>query len=753
MAGIALAALAAFALRRAHTAAQRTAAWLKRLTEFQNALALTASDLGDLAELAYQETARQFDCDAFLLGLFEGPAFRPLIWVRDGDQLDNILLPASDDSPSWLTVMRQDGIPRRIHAGDASNPPTIRSGECLPDAASALMLPLRSGDRIIGALCLQSRRPHAFSSFDLAAATTMAAALSAALAQALTQADLRYRTIQLVLIKQVAEQLTHLKPVPELLTQVVRLIAASFAFDVVELFENVDAALLLRATSENHAASQAVEVPFGQGIVGTAAQLRRTQALKADDGQLVREVAVPLRVEEHLLGVLRLRHGVTQQISPDQIELAETVAAHLAIAMLEARNYSQQQEEAWITTVLLEVARHAAQPGDPEAALQNVLRLTTLLAGTDWAALLLPGTATGQLRLGPAAGLSRQVRLSLGQTDVSSADLGLTPPFNEGEGILHVLLPEPMALELNSPGAMALPLTDGISLLGVLLLQTEELTARRTSLLSGIAHQISLRLENTRLIEEAAARRSLEREIAMARDIQASFLPKATPTAEGWEVGATWRVAREVGGDFYDFIPLPDGPHGPRWGIVIADVADKGVPAALFMALCRTLLRSVAISRIDPGPTLARVNDLIFHDTRADMFVSVFYAVWEPASAVLRYANGGHNPPLFFQPDARPRALTEHSMVLGVEPEITFSTSSLTFTPGSLLLLYTDGVTEAMDAQGDLFGLHRLENLVLGMPRWDAQRIAETIAERVSGFTLEPDLRDDVTAVALYWKG
>jgi sigma-B regulation protein RsbU (phosphoserine phosphatase) len=323
----------------------------------------------------------------------------------------------------------------------------------------------------------------------------------------------------------------------------------------------------------------------------------------------------------------------------------------------------------------------------------------------------------------------------------------------EGDKISRVPIPPALAGPLEATEAMALPLSDGVSLLGLLLLQSEDLSGRRASLLVGIAHQVSLRLENTRLIDEAAARRTLEREIAMARGIQASFLPKSTPRADNWEVGATWRVAREVGGDFYDFIPLPDGPRGPRWGIVIADVADKGVPAALFMALCRTLLRSVAISRIDPGTTLARVNDLIFSDTQTDMFVSVFYAVWEPDSAVLLYANGGHNPPLFFQPGVEPEVLSKHSMVLGVEPEVAYLTQTLTFTPGSLLLLYTDGVTEAMGAQGEYFGMHRLENLVLGMPRWNAQEVADKIAERVSSFTLEPELRDDLTAVTLGWQG
>jgi sigma-B regulation protein RsbU (phosphoserine phosphatase) len=285
--------------------------------------------------------------------------------------------------------------------------------------------------------------------------------------------------------------------------------------------------------------------------------------------------------------------------------------------------------------------------------------------------------------------------------------------------------------------------------MGLLLMEGGPLPGIRPALLAGIGHQVSLRLENARLIEEAAARQSLERELMMASRIQASFLPESLPILAGWELASAWEVAREVGGDFYDFIPLPPSDTGERWGIVIADVADKGIPAALYMALCRTMLRSVAQTHIAPSRTLEIVNQQLISDTRADLFVSIFYAVWEPAAARLTYANAGHQPPFLFKAGKRAELIREHGMVLGVMPDAKFSDRVLTMAPGELLVLYTDGVSEALNQNNELFGFQRLESLILSRENWDASAIASAIVERVVEFGGGRDFSDDLTTVTI----
>ena len=705
-------------------------------------------DPEELAEVAYEEAARFLDTDFFQLGVFEGTSYRTLVWIRDYERQDNRTFDLQLDSQGIVRWVRDTAQPLLVgdFAAERDTLPARPSYDSIDPPRSGLFVPLAIDGQALGVVAIQSRRPNAFGARDLRLLQVLAPVLTTSLALTSMHAEVRYRTLHMALVREISRQATTLKPIRDLLVGIVNLTAEALEGYTVRLFERVDDGLILRASSAPDEIQDGLQRPLPDWLASPPPGAPEVARLggKPDSGLLV----VPLRAEGHLLGTLDLDHHAGEPVRPEHAELAETIGAQLALAMLEARNFAQQQEEAWVTTVLLEVARHAAQSGDTDVALQAVLRLVTLLAGVSWAILLLPDP-DGSLHIGPTAGLQRQFKGEHQELRILPGQVGLDRPQLESETPYRTSLPTHLAEHFEAQEAVALSLSDGKHVLGVLLMEGQELPGRRPALLAGIAHQISLRLENARLIESAALQRSMERELSMARGIQESFLPRHPPTAEGWEIGTTWRLAREVGGDFYDFIPLEPGPDGPRWGIAIADVADKGVPAALFMALSRTMLRSVATSRVDPGLTLTRLNDLILSDAQADMFVSVFYAVWEPASGKVTYANGGHNAPMMFEQEARCSFLDEHEIVLGVQGGVDYRTHSVTLQPGSLLVLYTDGVTEATDDRGDFFGAQRLEALILGAADWNAQTLAETIASRVSDFCSETDLRDDLTAVIL----
>lgn len=738
-------------LRRMRALRDERAAELEAIHDLQRTFARTPLEADELAEVAYEEAARFMPADFFQLGLFDQNSYRTLIWIKECNCVENRVFPLKDGAEGIVGWIRRSGQPLLVSDFEAERDQLPAQPAYSGDdpVSSALFVPLIAGEEVFGVMAVQSRRPRAYSHHHLRILAILANAAASALSMSGIHDQARFLSLQLALARRVAMQLTSLQPVPELMNQVAALIHETFGHFHVHIFERIDDDLILRASSNPDSPVANQRLPVGVDLAGQATAEAAILTLPSE-GQAFTQAVLPLRSEEHVLGAIELQAGPDHPLLPHHIQLAEMIAAQLTMAILEARNYAQQQEEAWVTTVLLEVARHAARPGDTDEALQAVLQLTTLLAGSAWAVLLLPCPQPEFLRVGPVAGLGRLHKAGLDELRLPASQFDLPLMDDESHGPARVPMPVGLAEHVHqAETALALAVSDGTSLLGILLLEDQDLKGRRPALLSGIGRQVGLRLENTRLIEAAAIRRTLEREVAMARGIQESFLPKSIPTHPGWELGTTWRVAREVGGDFYDFIPLAPGPDGPRWGIVIADVADKGVPAALVMALCRTLLRSVAISRIDPGITLTRLNELIFADTQTDLFVSVFYAVWEPGSGHLSYANGGHNPPILFGPSRTSRELPEHGMLLGVDPGAGYQTHSLTLAPGSLLVLFTDGVTEAAGPQGDFFGTDRLRRLVLDRDDWQAQEVADALTAGVLAFSGESYLADDLTAVVL----
>jgi len=265
-------------------------------------------------------------------------------------------------------------------------------------------------------------------------------------------------------------------------------------------------------------------------------------------------------------------------------------------------------------------------------------------------------------------------------------------------------------------------------------------------LLSAIASSAAIAIENARLYQVAVEKGRLERELQMARQVQLSLLPAAVPEVAGWEFTARWLPARQVAGDYYDFIPGQDG----QLGIVVADVSDKGMPAALFMALSRSIVRASMDPGLSPADSIQRANRLICQDSTSGMFITLFYALLDPQTGLVAYVNAGHNPALFFQRGKHPgqgalSRLRRTGMALGVEAETLYEERSLTLKPGDFLVLYTDGVTDALDPQGDSFEMDRLESVVLAHREESAQEIGAALESAIRDFTGGAPVFDDIT--------
>jgi NarL family two-component system response regulator LiaR len=237
-------------------------------------------------------------------------------------------------------------------------------------------------------------------------------------------------------------------------------------------------------------------------------------------------------------------------------------------------------------------------------------------------------------------------------------------------------------------------------------------------------------------------------ELALAGEIQASFLPDTLPTIAGWQLAATLEPARETSGDFYDVIPLPNG----RWGIVVADVVDKGMGAALYMALSRTLIRTYAIE-YDTQPELVfgAANRRILQDTHTKLFVTVFYGILDPTTGALTYCNAGHNPPYLLntQNSDTVQELRRTGLPLGVFEEVTWTQGSVQLAPGDSLVLYTDGVPEARSQQEEFFGEKRLLAIAQANLGRSAQDIQNALLAEVHQFMGNAPRLDDITVMVV----
>ncbi len=315
-------------------------------------------------------------------------------------------------------------------------------------------------------------------------------------------------------------------------------------------------------------------------------------------------------------------------------------------------------------------------------------------------------------------------------------------------------------LNLDSPALRAMkaadvkvvvPLVSQGELIGLLnlgpRLSQQEYSADDRKLLSDLAAQTAPAVRVAQLVrqqqQEAQERERIAQELRVARLIQQTLLPKALPETPGYELAAHYQPAREVGGDFYDFVELGDG----RLGLVVGDVTDKGVPAALVMATTRTLLRAVA-QRIDsPGDVLERVNDVLYPDIPPNMFVTCLYAILDQETGRLHYANAGHDLPYVKHEDGA-KELRARGMPLGLMPGMAYEEKEIFLMPGDSVLFYSDGLVEAHDPTRDMFGFPRLQGFVGAHP--GGATLVDFLLSELGRFTgADWEQEDDITLVTL----
>jgi serine phosphatase RsbU (regulator of sigma subunit)/anti-sigma regulatory factor (Ser/Thr protein kinase) len=351
--------------------------------------------------------------------------------------------------------------------------------------------------------------------------------------------------------------------------------------------------------------------------------------------------------------------------------------------------------------------------------------------------------------------------VAVSTTQINSLDLAIAPNdpllayVQHNPGVLDVIrlkLDSPALAVMRQAGIrLVVPLVSQGELIGLInlgsRLSEQEYSSDDHKLLADLATQAAPALRVAQLVKqqqlEAAERERIEQELKVAQLIQQTLLPQSLPALDGWGVSAYYQPARAVGGDFYDFVYFPDG----RIGFIVADVTDKGVPAALVMATTRTLLRAAAERLESPGAVLARTNDVLVQEIPPKMFVTCFYAVLNPATGHLRYANAGHDVPYHYTADGVVE-LRASGMPLGLMPGMGYDEKETTLAPGDYVLLYSDGLVEAHNPQREMFGFPRLQELMATHANGDT--LKDFLLDQLAAFTGPGwEQEDDVTLVTL----
>lgn len=502
-------------------------------------------------------------------------------------------------------------------------------------------------------------------------------------------------------------------------------------------------------------------------------EVRCTRLAEAsgDRRSLAVHASAPLRSGANTLGILNVAAPDWESFRPEKLALLSNVGSQIGVALERARLYDllrdrrihEQQALLALSNQLL------GRLNLPDVLDYLVGEITTLLQADACLILLHERDTNAPGALVARAGRGWQVdpvgRAWPAQKSEAEGrglvNLGRLRPLGPIPGDLPDAERKLLAAEGFQSAAVA-PLVSGQrdeerSTLGALLLFCREersMAAEEKSFFQLLANQAALAIEKAHLHEAELARQRLESELDFGRQIQLAMLPPSLPELEGWEFAAHYRPARQVGGDFYDFFTLGAAPGFPPdaalWGLVVADVADKGLPAAIFMALSRAMIRTTAPTGLAPAQALEQANALIYRDGQGALFLSAFYACLDPQTGRFQFTNAGHNRPLWLQAGMNEvTELATPGVVLGVFPEVSLGQGEIVLGPGDLLVCFTDGVTEAMDGSGNLLGAPRLRAVLAQQSHRSAREALEAVLETVDTFTRGAPAEDDLTVLAI----
>lgn len=655
---------------------------------------------------------------------------------------------------------------------------------------SSIAVPLRAGDEVFGVLTLAHRASNRYGSEATIIASTLANYAAVAIQNARLYNSAQEEAWSSTVLLQVAEAIQSITTTDSLLSTMVRLTPLLVGIDQCAIyltcqdnesfelkkwygFQPVDEEMILKDTdSISILKLKATQAPVF--ITNPKQELCLSSLSHSElSGTLV---LLPLVAHGELQGAFLVSHnsdgglGVQSRFSDQTLAILQGITQQTSVGLENIRLVESRQEEAYITAVLLQVAQAVVSQNKLDDILDTIVHLMPILVGVDTCVIYIWEKNNQRFHPSNAVASTHDELEKILKHTYSAVDFPLLGKILELNEMVSCPIENPdlevdhwdtlqwvendeVLSKENQTWLLGFPLSIKGEKYGVMLTKTTNIQPafhqKRIELIKGVAQQTALAIQNEKLKEEMVGRERVEREFQLARQIQETFLPQSLPTSDGWEFDLRWRTAREVGGDFYDVFNTQNG----KIALAIADVSDKGMPAALYMTVTRTLIRSISQSEKSPAKVLNKVNDLLVRDTQDGMFVTCIYALLDPATGVLEYANAGHNLPLIIREDSNTvEKLKKGEIALGVVENVKYENCQLNIGLGDTLLLYTDGVTEAFSSTGELFSESRLIDVVKDIPHHTAQQFLENLEDLIEAFRKGEPPSDDLTMIAIHRK-
>lgn len=790
----ALSAGIAVAIRNANV--YRSEQWRRQVGEsFREVAALLTANIAveQLLQSILQELERNLPCDASAIWLMDEATMTAEV---EGQSL--VLAASRGVDAEKIIRVRQENLDIRDWLNTALNAPEaiIRQpgdpvgplgAACgFTDEYSSIAVPLKAGENVLGVLTIAHQTSGRYGSETRMMTTTFASYAAAAIQTARLFTHAQEQAWISTVLLQVSDASRSTASGDELLSTMARITpllvgVSKCAFFIWDPYRN---GYSLNSwygfdPSEDTFIAEEKSIALSQvrqsGVALFVDKPDEKVGMPGLDGLNATHVLLPLSAHGEFMGAFYVSYETpgskNANLTSDNqtLSILQGIAIQTSVALLNNHLMDARQEEAYVTAVLLQVAQAVVSQSNLDDVLETIIHLLPILVGLDAAVIYVWDEEHQLFEPVKAFAQSHTDEVELLETVHHKGDHDLLTSVLEEDTLLVAPLPPaltpaskwanaavfsadmtPTPAQLTgSAWLLGFPLSIKGERFGVLLTKESSIRPdtydRRLEIITGISQQIALAIQNEHQQEEMVNRERIEREVQLARQIQQTFLPDRPPEIPGWEVDLRWQTAREVGGDFYDFFPLGDD----LMGFVVADVADKGMPAALYMTVTRTLIRAIAQNQPSPALVLSYVNNLLSLDTINGMFVTSAFGILNMKTGLLVYANAGHNLPILIHKRTA-RALPHGGIALGVIEDAEYQDHNIEIAPDDVLVMYTDGVTESFSPAGEPFGDERLIETVRKNKDHTAAAVLASIEETLLRFREGQPPTDDLTILVIH---